>query len=69
MLYHVPDPADAVTELRRILAPGGRLYVVLNAQDHLGELRNAVQQARYEAGSLCTWSELPVWSAYPSIWP
>jgi ubiquinone/menaquinone biosynthesis C-methylase UbiE len=50
MLYHVPDPADAVTELRRVLAPGGRLYVVLNAQDHLGELRNAVQQARYEAG-------------------
>ncbi|HTW11089.1 MAG TPA: class I SAM-dependent methyltransferase [Acidimicrobiales bacterium] len=50
MLYHVRDPAKAVAELRRVLAPEGRLVVVLNAQDHLGELRHAVQQARDDNG-------------------
>src|SRR5262249_46967694 len=30
MLYHVPDPAVAVRELRRITDPGGHVLVVLN---------------------------------------
>jgi SAM-dependent methyltransferase len=50
MLYHVADPARAVADLQRVLAPGGCLVVVLNADDHLGDLRQAVQQARYEVG-------------------
>lgn len=50
MLYHVPDAARAVAELERVLAPGGRMVVVLNDQDHLQELRQAVQQARHQVG-------------------
>ena len=50
MLYHVPEPAVAVNEMRRALAPGGRLVVALNADDHLSELRLAVEQARHDAG-------------------
>jgi SAM-dependent methyltransferase len=42
MLYHVPDPADAVRELRRITRPGGRVLIGLNADDHLRELRQPV---------------------------
>lgn len=39
MLYHVPDPAAAVRELRRVSRPGGRVVVTLNGADHLTELR------------------------------
>jgi len=50
MLYHVPEPAVAVNEMRRALGPGGRLVVALNADDHLSALRLAVEQARHDAG-------------------
>jgi SAM-dependent methyltransferase len=45
MLYHVPDPAETVRELRRITRSGGRVLVVLNGADHLEELRSLVSQA------------------------
>lgn len=50
MLYHVPDPVQAVSELREVLAPAGCLVVVLNAHDHLEGLRHAMQQARRQGG-------------------
>jgi SAM-dependent methyltransferase len=42
MLYHVPDPAAAVRELRRVTRPGGRVVVVLNGADHLSEVKALV---------------------------
>ena len=39
MLYHCPDIAATVTELRRVLDPSGALLAVTNAPDHLAELR------------------------------
>jgi len=42
MLYHVPDRARALAEMRRILRPGGRLCAATNGRDHMVELREAI---------------------------
>ncbi len=42
MLYHVPDVERAVSELARVLRPGGRLVAVTNRREHLKELAQLV---------------------------
>lgn len=38
MLYHVPDRARALAEIRRVLRPGGRLFAATVGQNHLHEI-------------------------------
>jgi SAM-dependent methyltransferase len=46
MLYHVPEPAAALRELRRVTRPGGQVVIVLNGAGHLRQLRAAIAAAR-----------------------
>lgn len=39
MLYHVPDRARALAELRRVLRPEGRFYASTNGVEHLREIK------------------------------
>lgn len=45
MLYHVPDRARAIAEIRRVLAPDGVALVVTNAEAHLAELNALISSA------------------------
>lgn len=42
MLYHVPDRPKALSEIRRVLRPGGRLYAATIGDKHLKELDELV---------------------------
>jgi SAM-dependent methyltransferase len=43
MLYHVPDIDRGVSELARVVRPGGRLVAATNSVTHLHELRELVR--------------------------
>lgn len=51
MLYHVPDRALAIAEIRRVLAPGGRLFAATNGQQHMLEIYQMVKQLTPELSS------------------
>jgi ubiquinone/menaquinone biosynthesis C-methylase UbiE len=38
MLYHVPDRSKALSEMQRVLKPGGTIYLATNGLAHLHEL-------------------------------
>jgi SAM-dependent methyltransferase len=48
MLYHVAELDQALAELSRVLAPGGRLVAVTNGHDHLRELYELIGRDRVE---------------------
>ncbi len=44
MLYHVPDRAKAISEVHRVLKPGGCFYAGTNGVNHLRELDDLVSR-------------------------
>ncbi|MCC6168610.1 MAG: class I SAM-dependent methyltransferase [Caldilineaceae bacterium] len=44
MLYHVPDRARALAEIRRVLRPDGRFYAATNGKNHMAKVRELAQQ-------------------------
>ncbi len=52
MLYHVPDSAKALAEIRRVLKPGGHFYAATNGKGHMEEINDLVLQFDPDAGGL-----------------
>jgi len=48
MLYHVPDRAQAIGEIKRILKPGGHLFATTVGQNHLHEMSEWLQYVHME---------------------
>ncbi len=44
MLYHVPDRPKAITEIKRILKPGGRLFATTVGKNHMKEMMEWYKQ-------------------------
>lgn len=44
MLYHVPDLAKGLTEVRRVLKPNGRFFAATNGPDHMKEIKKLATQ-------------------------
>lgn len=44
MLYHVPNPGEAIAEMARVLAPGGLAVVATNGLNHLKEIEDIQAQ-------------------------
>lgn len=50
MLYHVPDTAQTIAEIHRVLRPGGRLFAATNGRTHMQEIRALVARFSRETG-------------------
>jgi SAM-dependent methyltransferase len=50
MLYHVPDLSRGLSEISRVLRPGGKLFAVTNGDGHLAELWDLIGLGRYSLG-------------------
>jgi ubiquinone/menaquinone biosynthesis C-methylase UbiE len=49
MLYHVADLDRAISELARVLRPGGRLIAITNGREHLAELWEMVGAEKFKS--------------------
>jgi ubiquinone/menaquinone biosynthesis C-methylase UbiE len=58
MLYHVPDRAKALAEIRRVLKPGGRFYAATNGETHMAELKKLVGE--FSLADIARWESFTI---------
>lgn len=46
MLYHVPNLAQGIAEIRRVLKPGGTFFAMTNGDNHMIELESLINEFR-----------------------
>jgi len=57
MLYHIPNMGAALSDIKRVLIPGGRFYASTIGQNHLKELTDLV--IKFDP-QLAAWGSIPV---------
>ncbi len=58
MLYHVPDGAKALAEIRRVLKPGRRFYAATNGETHMAELKKLVGE--FNMADIARWDAFTI---------
>lgn len=76
MLYHVPDVAGALSEVRRVLQPTGVFYAATNGPSHMRELDSLVRAVAPERsfpdpsvhfGLETGWAQLEAWFTHVEL--
>lgn len=62
MLYHVPDRDRAIREIRRVLAPGGRLYAATNGLRHMAEIEKYSRRLTARYADEQTGEQVSLWT-------
>jgi len=69
MLYHVPDRPRALSEIHRVLLPGGRLFAATNGENHMREARELLRSIDPEANMASAADEFGLENGFDQLTP
>jgi ubiquinone/menaquinone biosynthesis C-methylase UbiE len=69
MLYHVPDRPRALSEVQRVLRPGGRLFAATNGENHMREARELLRSIDPQANLATAADEFGLQNGFDQLAP